>query len=241
MNDNLLNTIIYSFLAGLASLGGAYLVYYFSNWAKKNLVFLISFAVGVLLANAFFHLLPEAVKITPLWPYWALGAIAFFYLMEQAIMVHACREEECEVHAMGEISLLGIGFHSLVDGLTIGIAFQAGFAVGLLAALAVILHKVAEGGCLYTLLIGGRFSKKTSLVFSWLVALMTPTGALLAYYFTRQFSGEALGWLLAAAAGSFIYIGASDLVPATHKKQSWLNVCLMLLGVGFVLLVGRFF
>ena len=78
MNDILLNTIIYSLVAGLASLGGAYAVFYFSGWAKKNLVFLISLAVGVLLANAFFHLLPEAVKITPLWPYWTLGAALLF-------------------------------------------------------------------------------------------------------------------------------------------------------------------
>ncbi len=233
------NVLIFSLAAGLASLGGAYLVFYFSGWAKKNLIFLISLAVGVLLANAFFHLLPEAMELTPFWPYWTLGAIAFFYLMEQGIMVHACAEEECEVHTMGEVSLMGIGFHSLVDGLTIGVAFQAGFIIGLLAALAVILHKIAEGGCLYTLLISGRFSKKLSLIFSWLVAAMTPLGALPAFYFVRLFPNEVLGWLLAAAAGSFIYIGASDLVPATHREHNWLNVVLMMLGIGFVWVLGR--
>ena len=237
--SNLLNTLIYSFLAGLAALAGAYLVYFFKDWAKKNLVLFVSFAVGVLLSNAFFHLLPSAVQFTSSWPYWALGAIVFFYLVEQVIIIHACYEEDCEVHSLGQMGLFGIGFHSLVDGLTIGIAFQAGFSVGLLASLAIVFHKISEGSCLYVLLLGGRFSPEKSLFFSGLVELATPVGAVLAYFFSGQLSNEVLGWLLAVAAGTFIYISASDLVPMTHKEHGWPNVLLMVLGVIFVLVLSR--
>jgi len=238
--NNLLSTLIYSTVAGLAALAGVYLVYFFKDWAKKNLVFFMSFAVGVLMANAFFHLLPEAVQATPWWPYGALGAIVFFYLIEQAIIIHACYEEDCEVHSLGHMGLFGLGFHSLIDGLTIGIAFQANFNVGLLASLAIVFHKISEGSCLYTLLLGGRFSQGKSLVFSWLVALATPIGAILAYFFTKQLTGQTLGLMLAAAAGTFIYISASDLVPLTHKEHGWANGLFMLLGVGFVLLLAKF-
>lgn len=236
----IVEVLIYSLLAGLAALGGVYLVYFFKNWAKKNLVLFVSFAVGVLMANAFFHLLPEAVQTTPLWPYGAIGAIIFFYLIEQVIIIHACYEEDCEVHALGHMGLFGLGFHSLIDGLTIGVAWQAGFNVGLPASLAIVFHKISEGGCLYTLLLGGRFSQTRSLLFSWLVALATPVGAMLAYFFTEQLAGQTLGLLLAAAAGTFIYISASDLVPLTHKEHNWKNVFMMLFGVGFVLLLSRF-
>lgn len=236
----LLEIFIFSFIAGLAAMAGVYLVYFFGAWSRRNLVYLISLAVGVLLANAFFHLLPEAAALSVSWPYWALGAIMFFYLMEQILTIHACQEEECEVHAVGHVGLAGLGFHSLVDGLTIGLAFQIGAGVGALTALAVILHKFSEGGCLYAMLIGSNFSAKRSLLASALVALATPLGALLAYFFAGQLQGEVLGWLLAAAAGGFIYIGASDLVPMTHKKHGWPNVLLMVLGVVFVWLVGRF-
>ncbi len=236
----LIEVLIFGLAAGLAALAGVYLVYYFSDWSRRNLVFLISFAVGVLLANAFFHLLPQAASLTLTWPYWTLGAIMFFYLIEQALTIHACREEECEVHTLGQVGLLGLGFHSLVDGLTIGVAFQVGAGVGALTALAIILHKISEGGCLYTMLLGGHFSQKRSLFFSVLVALATPLGAWLAYYFARELTGQVLGWLLAAAAGGFIYIGASDLVPMTHKKHGWPNVLLMVLGVVFVWLIGKF-
>lgn len=235
----LTEVLIFGFAAGLAGMAGVYLVYYFSDWSRRNLIFLISFAVGVLLANAFFHLLPEAVSLSAAWPYWTLGAIMFFYLIEQVLTIHACREEECEVHALGSIGLWGLGFHSLVDGLTIGVAFQAGAGVGALAALAIVLHKISEGGCLYTMLLDSHYSQRQSLLSSGLVALATPLGALLAYVFTQALTGQVLGWLLAAAAGGFIYIGASDLVPMTHKKHGWPNVLLMVLGAIFVLIVSR--
>ena len=235
-----IEVLLFSSMAGLAALAGVYLVYFFSDWTRRNLVFLISLAVGVLLANAFFHLLPEAAELSSSWPYWALGALMFFYLIEQLLTIHACREEECEVHTLGHVGLLGLGFHSLVDGFTIGLAFQVGTSVGALTSLAVILHKVSEGGCLYTMLLGGNFSRKRSLILSALVALATPLGALAAYFFAKEISGEVLGWLLAAAAGGFIYIGASDLVPMTHKEHGWPNVLLMALGVIFVWLIGKF-
>lgn len=234
----LLNITIYSFIAGLSTIVGVYLVRYFKNWTKRNSVYLISFAVGVLLSAAFLELLPEAIGLNAQWPFWALGTVIVLYLIEHTMIIHSCREEECEVHNMGVMSLLGIGFHSLIDGITIGIAFQVGYAVGLMAAMAVIFHETAEGIFTYTLLIHDNISKSKSLFYSWLVALATPIGAVLTFFLTKNISGSSLGILLAIAAGSFIYIGASDLVPATHKRQAFLNALLVLIGVGFILLMG---
>ncbi len=236
--NGFVSVIIFSLLAGLTAILGTYSVLPFGQWIKKNSIFVISFAAGVLLANAFLHLLPEATNLTASWPYWALGTIVLFYLIEHAIIIHSCREESCEVHSMGATSLAGIGFHSLIDGVTISIAFGADSSLGLLTSLAIIFHKVADGVCIYSLLVHDAMSRSRALIFSWLVALATPLGAILAYFFIQQLSAQAEGWLLAAAAGSFIYIGASDLVPATHKKQSAFNVIFLLLGIIFVLAVG---
>ncbi len=234
----LLNITIYSFIAGLSTIAGVYLVKYFGNWTKRNSVFLISFAVGVLLTTAFLELMPEAIGFSENWAFWVLGALIILYLLEHSIIIHSCREGECEAHSMGITSLLGIGFHSLIDGITIGIAFQVGYAVGLIASFAVIFHEIAEGIFTYTLLIHDNISKSKALIYSWMVALATPVGAIGAYFLTKGISESYLGILLAVAAGSFIYIGASDLVPATHKKQAILNVFLVLAGVGFVILMG---
>ncbi len=234
-----LNILISVLMATMAALVGIYGARFFNYKIRKYEIYLISLAAGLLLANAFLRLLPEAIKLTPFWPYCLLAAIIVFYLLEQVVMIHSCREEHCENHAMGLLSLAGLTFHSLVDGLAIGVSFEAGFGIGLISSAAIISHKIAEGGCTYSLLIYDDKLKKRALLFSWLVALATPMGALVAYSFLRQASASALGILLALAAGSFIYISASDLLPATHKKSSWINILWLFLGVAFVFWINR--
>lgn len=213
----------------------------YAEWTKKNSVFLISFAVGVLLATAFLELLPEAIGMIKTWPFWVLGTIIVFYLLEHSVIIHSCRESECDVHNISIVSVLGIGFHSLIDGLTIGVAFSVSHVLGIIAAFAVIFHELAEGVFTYTLFIHDNVQQGRAMAYSWLVALATPFGAIVSYFILRGASSENLtGILLAMAAGSFIYIGASDLVPATHKKQSFWNVFLVLAGVGFVLAMNYF-
>jgi len=237
----LANVIIYSFLAGLSTIFGIYLVRRFENLVRKNIVFLISFAIGVLLSTAFFHLLPESIDLTPQkWFYWTLGVIIFLYLIEHSIIIHSCREEKCEIHTLGTISLLGLGFHSLVDGIIIGAGFGISFTLGLLTSLAVIFHETAEGTFTYTLLIQDNVSRDKALLYSFLVALATPFGAISTFLILEKISPEALGALLAIASGSFIYIGASDLIPETHKKFNFLNIFLVILGIFFVFTIGQF-
>lgn len=236
----LTNVIIYSFLAGLSTILGVFLVLRFNNWIKKNITFLLSFGIGVLLAYSFFHLLPESAELTKNWSYWTLGTIIFLYILEHFIIIHSCQEEKCEVHTLGIASLVGIGFHSLIDGMVIGLGFQVSFTFGLLASLAVIFHETAEGILTYTLLTYDKTTQGKAMLFSWLVALATPVGAILTFLFIPKIPSMIMGWLLAIAAGSFIYIGASDLVPETHKKYNFWNIFLILLGIAFVLVIGNF-
>jgi len=236
--NNFLNILISGLAAGAAALTGVYLVRHFDHKIRKHEIYLISLAAGLLLANAFLYLLPESMELAPFWSYWALAAIVILYLLEQAFMIHSCHEENCETHAIGLMSLIGLAFHSLLDGLAIGISFEASFGVGLVSSAAIIFHKIAEGGCTYSLLVCDNAFKKRALTFSWMVALATPIGALLSFLFLQQVSRSALGVLLALAAGSFIYIGASDLLPATHKKSSWLNILFLFFGIAFVVLMG---
>ncbi len=233
------DVLIYSFLAGFSTLAGIFFVRRFENWARRNVILLISFAIGVLLANAFFHLLPEAIKVNSTWFYWTLGTIIFLYLIEHLMIIHACSEEKCEVHTLGTMSLIGLSFHSLIDGMVIGASFGASFALGNLVSLAVIFHKVAEGVCTYTLLIHDNNLNKRALPLSLLVMFATPIGAILTFLWIQNIRPEILGYLLAIAAGSFIYIGASDLVPETHKKYNFWNILLVLLGIGFVLIISK--
>ena len=233
----MVNILVFSFIAGLATFLGALVFRRLGRRLDNYFVYLLSLAVGLFLANAFLHLLPEAIVLNSNWPYWLLGTIGAFYLLEQALMIHSCREENCEAHARGLLGFLGLGFHSLIDGLVIGISFQAGITVGVVASLAIIFHKLAEGGFTYFLLAGDEKLRGRALGLSVLIALATPVGALFSIFWLSRISYELLGGFFALAAGSFIYIGASDLLPATHKRSGWWNAVFVFLGFLFVVLV----
>lgn len=235
----LLNIIVFGLLGGLASIFGAYFIRVFSGWAHKKSVYLVSFAAGVFLANAFAHLLPDAIGLNSVWFYWVLGALLLLYISEQTFIIHSCAEEDCESHHVGKLVLFGLSFHSIIDGFAIAISFEAGYALGVMASLAIIFHKIADGFCTYLLLTESRMQKNKALFYSWLLALVTPLGAFLAYFFARHVSPSVLGGLLAATAGIFIYIGASDLLPITHKEKKYGTAFSFALGIAFVFLLSQ--
>ena len=235
-----INVAFYSFVAGLSTIAGVYLVRRFGKWTRKNARYLISLAVGVLMGNAFFHLIPESQKLTNNWSYYVIVGFFVLFLVEHFMIFHACQEEECDIHTLGAVGTLGIGFHSLVDGLVIGIGFATSFFLGVLNSLAVIFHEVPEGAFTYTLLIYDKVPERRTLFYSWLVALATPFGAITSFLLIRTTSESSLGVLLALAAGTFIYIGASDLIPQAHRRPNPIHAVLVLAGIGLVLLLGTF-
>lgn len=236
---NLATIILYSTIAGLSTIAGVELVRAFEKPVVRNSIYLISLAVGVILATASFELLPEAIELQRSWPIYLLAGLVFLYLLEHLMTIHSCEDERCENKAMGKISALGIGIHSLLDGLAIGVGFEASFALGVITSLAVILHELPEGVFTYTLLRHDKVPERKSQIYAWLVALVTPFGAILTFLFLKGASPQLLGALLAFTAGSFFYIATADLVPETHKKPNLFYFLLIFLGIGLTLLIDQ--
>lgn len=234
------NVFVYSFIAGLSTLFGVWLVRRYNTWTKNNIIYLLSFAVGVLFANAFLHLLPESITLQTNWPYWTFAGILILFLIEHFITIHACAEpEECETHHFGIVSVIGIGLHSLIDGIIIAVGFEVSPLLGFLSAAAVIAHEIPEGVFTYSLLQHSNVPEKQNIQLSWIVALATPFGAVITILLLKNLPESVLGIMLALAAGSFIYIGASDLTPELHKKSNILNIILLFLGIFFVITVSN--
>ena len=227
-----LNTIIFGFLAGLATLAGVFLIVKKQEWAQKNLVYLISFSAGVLLSFSFIHLLPEAFELTSNAFFVILLSFLGFYILEHSLSLHVCEEkDECRPHqTFTLVSWVGLLLHSLIDGIVIGVGFEVSFALGILSTLAVLLHEIPEGISSMAVMLYGGFPVSQAVLYSLLVALATPLGAILSFLLFKGVEESLVGVLLAVGAGSFLYVAASDLIPEIHKKSRILNIFLTLLG-----------
>lgn len=230
--DLLVDVVLFGGLAGSATILGILSVLYFEESARRYSSLLVAVAAGVLLGTAFFRLMPEAEEHFAGAHAVVLLGVLMFYLIENRFLIHMCEEEGgvCDVHSFGLIAVMGLGFHSLVDGVAIGAGFQASEAVGILTAVAVIFHEYPEGVIAYSLLLTGT-GRRTAFVYAAAVALATPVGAVATFLYAPSFGEAGLGALLALAAGSFIYIGASDLMPRTHDSRGGWESFLVLLGV----------
>ena len=233
--------LIYSLFAASAAMLGAFLVLKFHKWSETNSILIINFAAGVMLAIAFTHLIPESLEINANAVYYILAGFLAMFFLQFVVLFHPCHDSgSCETHStMGPTAVIGLSFHSLVDGLIIAIGFEANAEIGILTAIAVLLHKLPDGITISGILLHSGASKKKILNFSFVTALFTPVGTVLGMILFKNISLNVLGALLAAAGGSFIFLAASDLIPETHKCKNRLAPLMLFAGIAVIILIER--
>jgi len=231
--------ILFSTLfVSLVSLVGILFITLKEQVFKKILLLLVSFASGTLLGAAFLHLIPESLSahsetafITIL-----IGILAFF-LLEKFLWRH-CHEKECPIHTFAYLNFLGDGVHNFIDGVVIAASFLASAPLGVTTTLAVIAHEIPQEIGDFGILIYGGFTKVKALVYNFLTAIIAILGATFMYFFSPLFPSLELSYLLAFAAGGFIYIATTDLIPELHKEtepvKSAAQFLLLLLGIALM-------
>lgn len=189
---------------------------------KVNVIthLLISFAAGSMLAVAFLDLIPEsAAKIDiNIVFYVVIAGFFLFFLMEKFFHWRHCHENDCKEHPFTYLSLLGDGMHNFFDGMIISASFLTNLSLGLVTTLAVIVHEIPQELGDFAILIHGGFTKKRAVFWNFLISLTAFLGALVVYFVPVNLTF--LNLLLPLAAGGFIYISASDLIPEIHKEKS---------------------
>lgn len=235
--------IIYSLIAASAAMIGAFLVLKFHKWSERNSLLIINFAAGVMLTIAFTHLIPEGAETNPDAMFFVLLGFLVMFFLQFVILFHPSHDDhDCETHSnMGITSVIGLSFHSLLDGLIIAVSFEAGSGLGVLTAFAVLMHKLPDGITISGILLHSGASRKKILNFSLLTAAFTPIGTLLGMILFKDMSPAILGALLAATAGSFIFLAASDLIPETHKCKNRLAPLMLFVGVALMLFIEHIF
>ncbi len=210
---------------------------------RRLLLMFVSFASGTLLGGAFLHLIPEALSVESENMFIViLSGILVFFLLEKLLWRH-CHERECPVHVFAYLSLLGDGIHNFIDGVIIAASFligvpfgSANISLGFATTLAVVSHEIPQEIGDFSILVYGGFGKTKALFYNLLTAIMAVLGALLMYSFSSYL--PSLPYFLVFAAGSFIYIATSDLIPELHKERdTWRSLGQFVLLLSGVLLM----
>jgi zinc and cadmium transporter len=232
-------------IVSLISLIGILVIILGKDRMYKKLIFLVSFSAGTLLGDAFIHLIPEAYdtagnKITI--SLYLLSGILLFFILEKIVHWRHCHEEPCETHPhpFSYVILVGDSVHNFIDGLIIGASYLVSIPVGIATTIAVIFHEIPQEIGDFGSLIYGGFSRLKALVYNFISALFAVLGALLVLFFGNS-SGNLVNFLIPFAAGGFIYIASSDLIPELHKsteiKKSIWQVITFVFGVILMLLL----
>lgn len=243
MNIYLLS-IIATFIVSAISFIGLLTLPIKTEKLKTLLIYLVSFSAGALFGDVFFHLLPEIaedgfsinISIT------ILSGILLSFFTEKVICWRHCHLpiQKNHIHRFAYMNLFGDFIHNIIDGLTIGASFLASRTVGIATSLAVVFHEIPQEIGDFGVLIHGGFKKLQALKLNFYTALAAFIGLFFSFFLYTKIQ-HINQILIPLAAGNFIYIAGSDLIPELHKetsfKKSFLQIFFFIVGISIMYLL----
>ena len=214
------------------------------NFLKKIIFLVVSLAIGALFGDAIIHLIPQAFEESDnpaIVSLFIILGILSFLVLEKFFRWHHGHghgshgsHKEDKIKPLGFMVLISDGIHNLLDGIIIGASYLINIEIGIATTIAIILHEIPQEISDFGLLIHAGFTRKRALLVNFFSALLAVVGVGIA--FSLGENGETfIPAMLAFAAGGFIYIAGSDLVPELHKtsdlKRSLQQVFAILIGI----------
>jgi zinc and cadmium transporter len=230
--------------AGLAmvpvALVGAFTLLLEERTFRRLLLPLVAFSAGSLLGGALLHMLPAAVEEMGhgLNVYlWVIAGFAVFFVLEQFLHWHHCHREAGGCDApVTYLILIANGVHKFIGGLAVAGALLVDLRLGLTIWLASVVHEVPHELGDFAVLVHGGWTRRRALLFRFLTAFLFPIGAVVTFFASFQSNVD---FLVPFAAGNFLYIGASDLVPEVNRHHNWrsnlLHFACFASGIGMLL------
>lgn len=230
-------------LVSLISFVGGVIFLFSKSWLNKVLPYLVSLSIGALLGDAFVHLLPEAFASAGLPVYVSLSVLSGFFLfliLEHGLHWHHSHGEEEHTHDhgthIGPMITIADGVHNFIDGIIIALGFLVSIEAGIATTIAVVLHEIPQEIGDMGLLVYAGWSRAKALFFNFLSGCTSILGFALVYiYAGYSYSFNVyMPYLLAFAAGGFIYIAGADLIPElrrNHRSQFIKHIIVILVGI----------
>jgi len=238
-----LYTLVSVIIVSAVSLVGIFTLSAGEDFMKKIILFMVSFAAGTMLGNAFLEIFPEILKENFLsasqLSWLMLMSILFFFLLEKVIHWRHCHivHEPSHPHPVAIMNLIGDFAHNIVDGMMIAASYLVDVRVGVATSLAVFVHEIPQEIGDFSILIHGGFTRRRALLMNFLSA----TGAIIGASAVLVIGGGSTVvsyYLLPFAAAGFIYMACADLFPELHKEsgtgRSLLQIGFLALGIALI-------
>lgn len=237
-----LYTIISVVAVSLISLIGVFTLSIDQKKLYNFLIYFVSLSAGTLMGDAFIHLIPEAYKSEKNFSVsiYILCGILVFFILEKILHWRHCHEEPCEEHPhpFSYIILVGDATHNLIDGMVIAASFLASNSIGIATTIAVVLHEIPHEIGNFGSLVYGGFTRSKALAYNFLSAIFAVAGAVFVLAINIT-DGSLTRFLIPFAAGGFVYIAGTDLIPELHKhtdiKKGIYQLLTFMVGIGLML------
>lgn len=223
MSDTWLYTILSVILVSCISLVGVTTLAINTEKLKRGLLYLVSFAAGALLGDAFLHLLPEAVekvgnveRVSLM----VLTGIVIFFILEKVLFWHHCHlpTHEQHKHPVGVMNLISDGVHNFLDGVIIAGSFLVNIPLGIATTIAVILHEIPQEIGDFGILLHSGYTRRKALFFNFLTACLAIVGACITLLIGERVE-DIVKYVVPITLGGFVYISAADLIPEIHNEE----------------------
>lgn len=247
--DTFFYILLSTFLISLTAFIGLLILFLKDKILNKLLLILVAFAAGALIGGAFLHLLPEAIEELGLREEGDLkiifltliGGFCLFFILESFIHWHHHHaKDHPEIKSFSYLILISDGVHNFIDGLIIAVSFAINIPLGIAASLAVAFHEIPQQLGNFGILLYCGFKKLKALLFNFLSSTLIIVGGIIGFLILEKIENY-LVYFLPFAAGNFIYIACSDLIPEIKHKESLQKSLILffvfLLGISLMLLI----
>jgi len=217
----LLWIVLVTLFDGIVAFFGAFTLALKEKTLHKILFVLVAFSAGSMIGGSLLHLLPESFEglgDVDLAMLLFIAGFSIFFVVERFLHWHHCHSgESCEVHTYSYMVLIGDGIHNFIDGLVIAAAFVTEMSLGFITSFVIIGHEIPQEIGDFGVLLHGGMKKGKALLYNFISQLTAVLGGLVGFFF---FSDQLRAFMLPFAAGGFMYIAASDLIPELHKEPN---------------------
>ncbi len=241
-------SLISVIIVSLISLAGIFSLLLNDTRLSKILLYLVSFSAGSLFGDAFIHLIPEAMEGNGAGTSVSVSVLIIFGILFSFAIERFLQWRHCHIptsaehpHSFAYMNLFGDAVHNLIDGLIIAGSYLVSLPIGIATTLAVVFHEIPQEMGDFGVLVYGGFHKRKALWLNFLTALTAIAGALVAIILSSVLEGFT-PLLIPFAAGNFIYIAGSDLIPELRKdapepRKATMQMVSIVLGVAIMVLL----